>query len=152
MFFKTRNLLLALLFTLVVVLAFPAVVQARAVLASQSEPFELPKLTVDLLMTLTGSILSVVCYLIPPVQRWLSTKLGEWTPLFMAGVLLAVAVGYQFVACMWLWACLLLNWQAVLMVWIGAVGTNFAAYKAIVKPAKAKAAEAAMVRRFMFPR
>jgi hypothetical protein len=80
------------------------------------------KLTVDLLVSLTGAALSLLAYLIPPFRRWQEEQLGEWTPAFMAGVLLVVAAVYTGAWCAWLWACIEPEIGSLLLVWLAAVG------------------------------
>jgi len=97
------------------------------------------KLTSDLLMSLTGAALSLLAYLIPPFRRF-QESLGEWTPAFMAGVLLAGSLLYSAAWCAWDWSCFVANIGSTLLVWLSALGTNYAAYKGIVKPVKERSA------------
>lgn len=105
----------------------------------------LDKLNADLLISLTGVVLSYLGLIIPPFRKWLE-GLGDWTPAFMAGFLLAVAVVYQFVWCGWGVACFLANWQSVVMIWVMAFGMNQGFYKAAVKPVKDLQEKAALLR------
>lgn len=100
----------------------------------QSQP-EVPKLTADLLFSLTGMILSAAAYIIPPFRRF-QERLGEWTPLFMAGSLLIVAICYQAVWCEFSLDCVVSNWQSVVLIWGTAFAVNSGFYSAKIKPAK----------------
>lgn len=105
---------------------------------SPGSPVEIPKLTADLLFSVTGVALSVLAYVIPPFRRF-QERLGEWTPAFMAGALFVVAVLYQAVWCQYDLNCVVANWQWILIIWGMAFGTNAGAYKALIKPAKKRA-------------
>lgn len=143
---KAKRILYWSIVIFCLVVAALAVQPVRAAFGMQAgpEPITVPKLTADLLFTLTGSILSILAWVIPPFRRW-QQSLGEWTPAFMAGALLALAVGYQFVWCGYSAACLLSNWQGTILIWGTCVATNFAAYKGIVKPEKEKLKAALMI-------
>lgn len=93
------------------------------------------KLTVDLLVSLTGVVLSLLAFYLPPFKAFLD-RLSGWKFAFMAGALLVVAVVYQAMYCGWQWDCFRSNLVTVLMVWIAALGANQAAYQAVVKPAQ----------------
>jgi hypothetical protein len=124
------------LLLLVVLLLFPF-----SVAHAQDGPIEkpeIPKLTADLLITVTGAALSILAYIIPPFKRF-QMRLGEWTPAFMAGCLFAVAVVYQAAWCAYDMACVLANWQTVLLIWGTAFGINSGMYSAAIKPAKENA-------------
>ena len=94
------------------------------------------KLTVEILIALSGAILSLLAFYVPAFKRWMEGSLGEWKFLFMAGVLLLVAAGYLLIYCQLAWACIQANWGEALLVWLGALGANQGTYQAVVKPAK----------------
>lgn len=124
-----RVLILALVMLLLIVQV------ASAQGTTPGTPFQVPKLTADILFSLTGSALSILAFVIPPFRRF-QERLGEWTPAFMAGSLFAVAVLYQTVWCAYDMACVVTNWQAILLIWGTSFATNSGAYKALIKPAK----------------
>jgi hypothetical protein len=103
--------------------------------SDSGSPAPVPKLTADLLFSVTGAGLSILAFVIPPFRRF-QERLGEWTPAFMAGSLLVVAIGYQTVWCGYDMACVIANWQSILLIWGTSFATNAGAYKALVKPAK----------------
>jgi hypothetical protein len=113
-----------------IVLALTVVIQAAT-------PPEFPKLTADILVSLTGAALSILAYIIPPFRRF-QAKLGEWTPAFMAGALLLVATGYQAVWCQYNTTCVVANWQGIVLVWGTAFAANSGIYSAFIKKPKAE--------------
>jgi len=115
-----------------------SIIIAVTVLIQAVTPPEFPKLTADLLVSLTGAALSILAYIIPPFRRF-QAKLGEWTPAFMAGCLLLVAVGYQSVWCQYDPACVVANWQGIVSVWGMAFAANSGIYSAFIKKPKAEA-------------
>ena len=102
------------------------------------------KLTSDLLVSLSGLVLSLACWYVPALRRWLET-MGDYKPMFMALTLLLVTVVYTAVWCHLALECMKLNIGAALLVWLGALGANQGAYLAVVKPAKKAAEEATIV-------
>lgn len=129
-----RAALVLLLAVLLLAIPFSAV-QAQA---GPEEGQGLNKLTADLLVTLTGSALSILAYVIPPFKR-IQARMGDWTPAFMAGSLLVVAVVYELIWCGYSLECVLTNWQTVLLIWGTAFATNSGMYSAAIKPAKENA-------------
>jgi hypothetical protein len=122
----------------VTVLLLTLIVLAQPLIAHplfQAVPIEVPKLTADLLVTVTGVFLSALAYIIPPFRRW-QEKLGEWTPLVMALALLGCAVVYQAAWCNWVWGCVLVNWQGTLLIAGTAFGLNAGMFSTTIKPAK----------------
>ncbi|CAK0770274.1 conserved membrane hypothetical protein [Gammaproteobacteria bacterium] len=95
----------------------------------------LDKLTVDMLISLGGALIALIGFYVPVFKTWLST-LGDWTPLFMAGVLLGLDALYLFAWCAFATACVMLNWQEFLLIWVGALLANQGAYKFLIKPQK----------------
>jgi hypothetical protein len=135
----TKKVLFVILLAVALLLIFQVSVVHAQDGQGEVTPLELPKLSADLLITLTGAALSILAYVIPPIRR-LQERAGEWTPAYMAGALLVVAVVYQFIQCSYVFFCLAANLQPVVMIWLGAVATNFGAYKAVIKPAKMRGA------------
>jgi hypothetical protein len=128
---------MVLIFLVVIVLAIPlAAVHAQA--GDGAPASQVPKLTTDILVTVAGVVLSLLAYVVPPFRRF-QERLGEWTPAFMAGTLLVVAVGYQFLYCLYSLECVLANWQTIVLIWGTAFATNSGFYSAVIKQKKATA-------------
>lgn len=136
------RILRIVIITLVMLFSFVSVVSAQSDTASDTQ---VPKLTADLLFSLTGSALSILAFVIPPFRRF-QERLGEWTPAFMAGALLVVAIIYQAVWCQYDLSCIVANWQGILLVWGTSFATNAGTYKALVKPAKNREQQAELDR------
>lgn len=97
--------------------------------------------TADVLIALTGLILSLGAFYVPVFRRW-QESLGEWTPLFMAVVLLIVSIGRLLWVCQLQAACIQANWLQALLVFLAALGANQGTYLAAVKPVKRAEARA----------
>ena len=80
-------------------------------------------------------VLSLACWYIPALRRWLGS-MGDYKPMFMALTLLLVTVVYTAVWCHLALECMRLNIGAALLVWLGALGANQGTYLAVVKPQK----------------
>jgi hypothetical protein len=137
--FRRRWIRAAVVLLLVIVLlAIPFSVAFAQSGEPNGQAEGIPKLTADLLVTVTGAVLSILAYIIPPFKR-LQMRMGEWTPAFMAGCLLITALVYQTLWCAYDMACVVANWQSVLLIWGTAFGVNSGMYSAAIKPAKENA-------------
>jgi len=106
----------------------------------------LEKLTVDILVALAGGVIALLGFYVPIFKTWFD-GLGDWTPLMMAVILLALDVLYLLAWCAFLWACVLINWQEYLLIWFSALLVNQGTYKLLIKPVKtARAAKLARSR------
>lgn len=96
----------------------------------------MPVWTADVLLAAFGIALSLAQWLIPSFKKFQEETLGDWTPLFSAGVFLIISVGALVINCSFVWPCIVQNAPAYWSVFASAIVTYYGSYHALVKPAK----------------
>lgn len=93
-------------------------------------------ITPDALVALMGIVLSFFFAYFPGARDWFDQLDPRMKPLFMAGVLLVVALGKLAYDCAAVWACIQLNIGSALVTWLIALMLNQTAYATGVKQFK----------------
>lgn len=95
------------------------------------------KLTADMLVSLSGIVVSLLAFYFPPFKKLMST-LGEYKFTFLAGILLFTSVVYSYVWCNFNIECFSNNLLSTIFVWFSSLGLNQGTYQIHVKKEKEK--------------
>jgi len=93
-------------------------------------------MTPELLVALTGAVLSLLFAYFPWVKDWFDNVPSIWKPLLNAGILLVVALGLVGASCLGFvdyFACSLAGVYEAVMLWIIALVGNQLAYQVLVR-------------------